>query len=913
MSKLLLIDGHSILNRAYYGVPPFTNSHGEPTGGVYGFINIMYKLLEQEKPTHIAVAFDRHEPTFRHKMYAEYKGTRKPMPDDLRAQVPVLKSFLRASGISVLELAGYEADDIIGTLSRHGAAADMDVSIVSGDRDLLQLVNSRVTQFIPKTKSGVTTTEVYTPAAMLETYGVTPLEFIDVKALQGDSSDNVPGVPGIGEKTAQALISEFHSLEQIKEHIDEVKPTRAQNALRMHFDDAIKSRALVTICLEVPLAQVEGFIGGNTFDESDGVSEEDFAGMKLGNIYTREAYEMLARLELKKVMKRFTDSGFMFSFDKGALKPQSVQPQSEKSAPAFTQKAYQPPKIKLPKPKLITYLGLDLSECDAVFEAAAKAEKIAIRLDERAGQKALLITYDGITAYEIKLAWMIDAAYIKAKLEAIIRGGKTKIVVLGLQSLLREFDLCEGDYFDAEIAAYLLNPLQSSYTAEDIARDYLGIPVLSIEPDELTAYSVTAIFAADETLTNCLKTECMWELFNDVEMPTAFALHEMELEGVRVNAAELKVYGEKLSAEIDKLEADIYELSGCEFNINSPKQLGEVLFEKMGLPGGKKTKTGYSTAADVLEKLKGDNPVIEKILTYRTYTKLKSTYAEGLAVFIQEDGRIHGHFQQTVTATGRISSTDPNLQNIPVREELGREIRKVFIPKEGCVFVDADYSQIELRVLAHFSGDERLIAAYKSAQDIHAITASEVFDVPLSEVTSSQRRAAKAVNFGIVYGESAFGLSEGLGISRKQANAYIDKYFATYPGVKGFLDMQVVNAKNQGFVKTLYNRKRPVPELKSSNYMQRQFGERVAMNSPIQGTAADIMKLAMLAVTRALKKEGLRSRVVLQVHDELLLEVPIEEKEQVMELLRREMSGAASLLVPLEISIEAGNSWFETK
>ena len=888
--KILLIDGHSILNRAFYGVPPLTSSSGVPTGGVYGFMNIMYKIIEQENPTHIAVAFDRHEPTFRHEMYPAYKGTRKPMPEELRAQVPILKELLAASGITVLEIPGFEADDIIGTLSKRCAGDGMSVIILSGDRDLFQLVSDSVTQLIPKTKNGVTTTEIYTPEKMQEVYGVTPQEFIDVKALQGDSSDNVPGVPGVGEKTAQALIAQFHSLEGIRDNIDSVTPTRAKNAISEHFDTALLCRRLVTILLEAPI-------------------ENSVEDMLTGNLYTPEAYEILGRLELKKLMKKFTDSGFVQSADGRAA-------------------AQAGGGITLPASDLHTATGMDIAEVDGIFAAAA-GKKTAIALEEVFGERSLLLTSDGKTVYNIKIAWAVDDEYISEKLGALAAAG-APVVVNGLARLLREFDIAPSPvWFDTEIAAYLLSPLSSTYNYEDIARDYLGGLVLPSRAEifdkksgvkdgspQLTDYlcrSVTVLYAAAEPVTERLKAEGVYGLFTDVEMPTAFALYEMERAGVRVNREELAAYGRSLGTAINALEKEIYELAGEEFNINSPKQLGEILFEKLHLPGSKKTKSGYSTAADVLEKLRADYPLVDKVLQYRTYAKLKSTYADGLAAFISEDERIHGHFLQTVTATGRISSADPNLQNIPVREELGREIRKVFIPADGCVFIDADYSQIELRVLAHLSGDERLMRAYGQAEDIHALTASEVFGVPLNEVTSAQRRAAKAVNFGIVYGESAFGLSEGLGISRKEANEYIAEYFRTYPGVKAFQEKQVLDAKNHGYVTTILGRRRPVPELKSANYMQRQFGERVAMNSPVQGSAADIMKLAMLAVTRALKDGGYSSRVVLQIHDELLLEVPAAEVEAVTRLLRETMTGVIKLGVPLEVGIETGSSWFETK
>lgn len=910
--KLLLVDGNNIINRAYYAVPPLTNSKGVPTGAIYGFLNSLYKYIEDFAPKYVGVAFDRREPTFRHKMFDGYKATRKPAPDDLRTQIPILKDVLKASGIAVLDIVGYEADDIIGTFSVIGEKAGLDVDILSGDRDLFQLVTDKVTQHIPRKKEGSTVTEIYTPATMMEVYGVTPTEFIEVKALQGDTSDNIPGVPGVGEKTAQALIAQYHNLEGIKEDIENVKPTRAKNSIAENFDLALLSRDLARICTEVPLD----------------VSLDDLV---VGEVFSNEAYLMLKDLEIKKLMKKFSNEEHFaeskaVSIDEtpfnNAVEDNKQETTQKESTEVAELKTY-----KLQPPKLTYMQGMDESEVSKLFDEISSAKTIAVAFENLFDERILIITTDGIHAYAIKIAWFVTNEYIKEKLDAL--SVKNKIVVSGLQTLLREFDLAPSkNYFDCEIAAYLLNPVKSSYNYDDLAFSYLGGEVyparseifnkkkMPAQDDQVVSeyiarQAIVPIFA-HENLEILLKNDGLLDLFQDIEMPTAFRLHEMEKVGVRVNPDELKDYGEHLATEIESIEKRIIEQAGVEFNLNSPKQLGEVLFEKMGLPGGKKTKTGYSTAADVLEKLKADNPIVEDILEYRTYAKLKSTYADSLPGYIKEDGRIHGHFQQTVTATGRISSAEPNLQNIPVREELGREIRKVFVPKDGCVFIDADYSQIELRILAHLSGDKRLIEAYNSAEDIHAITASEVFGVPLAEVTSYQRRAAKAVNFGIVYGESAFGLSEGLKISRKEANDYIAQYFATYPDVKKFLDAQVASAKNLGYSTTLFGRRRPILELKSPNYMQRQFGERVAMNSPIQGTAADIMKIAMLKVTKALEDQNLKSRVVLQVHDELLLEVPEGEQDAVKKLLVEEMSSAAKLSVPLEVDVQEGASWFET-
>ncbi len=878
--KIVLMDGYSILNRAFYGVPELTNSAGLHTNAVYGFCNIMFKILEEESPQYLAVAFDVKAPTFRHEMYAQYKGTRKPMPQELHEQVPLLKELLAAMGIPAVEMAGMEADDIIGTLSVRCRDQGLDVVIVSGDRDLLQLADERVLVRIPKTRQGGTVIENYYPDDVRALYGVSPREFIDVKALMGDSSDNIPGVPSIGEKTATAIISAYHSIENAREHLEEIKPPRAKKALEEHYDLAVLSKTLATIRLDCPL---------------------DFAleQARLGEIYTREAYEICQKLEFKSLLNRFGDAG-----QKG---PAAVQAElvCVKSA----------------------------AEMKEIFGRAEKAEEIGIALEAEHGH----IQYAALSFEEEKTYVLeseaIEEGALRNELEKLAADSAHRAVTfIDVKKALKVMDIPETpEICDAGIAAYLLNPLKNSYDYDDLARDYLGETLPS--RSDLLGKGAGKLTGEDraEKLRQALAMEAricrqvrgrllaeladtgMDRLYREIEMPLVYALDRMEKEGVHVEKQKLMEYGERLAGQITRLEQEIWAETGETFNINSPKQLGEVLFGKMQLPGGKKTKTGYSTAADVLEKLAPDVPVIAKILEYRQLTKLKSTYADGLSAFIQEDGRIHGTFNQTITATGRISSTEPNLQNIPVRMELGREIRKVFVPREGCLFVDADYSQIELRVLAHMSADPGLIEAYRQDQDIHRITASQVFHIPLEEVTPLQRRNAKAVNFGIVYGISAFGLSEGLSISRQEALDYIDRYFATYPGVKKFLDGLVEQAKNQGYVTTLYGRRRPVPELKSSNFMQRSFGERIAMNSPIQGTAADIMKIAMIRVDRRLHAEGLTARIILQVHDELLVETPLEEEEQVRRILKEEMESAAELSVALEVEIGAGPSWFETK
>lgn len=868
--KIVLIDGHSILNRAFYGLPDLTNSEGLHTNAVYGFLTILFKILEEETPEYLTVAFDVHAPTFRHEMYAEYKGTRKPMAEELRQQVPVMKEVLKAMGIKTIECAGLEADDLIGTLSARCEKEGMEVSVISGDRDLLQLATDHVKIRIPKTRQGRTEVEDYYAADVKERYQVTPSEFIDLKALMGDSSDNIPGVPGIGEKTAAKIIVEYHSIENAHAHADELKPPRAANAMKEHWDLAVMSKELATINVNAEFSY-------------------ELAEAKLENIYTEEAYAWFQKLQFKNLLNRFD--------------------------------------VKAPSNKIEDYFHeiRNRKEAEAVFEKADGAacigacivknkEEVLPLFADQAQIGGIGISFSKEDHYCIRTGPDLQISWLLEQLSRVAAGAE-RFAIFDLKSQLDNLKIQKKENcFDVTVAAYLLNPLKSNYDYEDVAREQLGL-VIEEKSEEYVkvCYEAYTAFAASRILLDKLKETGMEELFTKIEMPLVFALYHMEKNGVRVNSDALKEYGDQLAVHIRALEKEIYEEAGETFNINSPKQLGVILFEKMQIPGGKKTKTGYSTAADVLEKLAPDHPIVSKILEYRQYAKLKSTYADGLAAYIGPDGRIHGKFNQTITATGRISSTEPNLQNIPVRTELGRMIRKVFVPEEGYVFVDADYSQIELRVLAHCSGDTHLIEAYREARDIHRITASQVFHVPFADVTDQQRRNAKAVNFGIVYGISSFGLSQDLSITRKEAAKYIDDYFQTYPGIKTFLDQAVQHAKDQGYAVTLFGRRRPVPELSSSNFMQRSFGERVAMNSPIQGTAADIIKIAMIGVDRRLKEEGLKSRLVLQVHDELLIEAEQTEVETVKEILRQEMEQAASLDVPLEIDMHTGDNWYEAK
>lgn len=872
MSKIVLIDGHSILNRAFYGLPDLTNAEGLHTNAVYGFLNIMFKILEEEKPEYLTVAFDVHAPTFRHEMYSEYKGTRKPMAEELREQVPLMKEVLHAMGVRTIEQAGLEADDLLGTLSRRCEAKGMEVVILSGDRDLLQLATDHVEIRIPKTKRTGTEIEDYYAADVKERYLVTPQEFIDVKALMGDASDNIPGVPNIGEKTATRIIADYGSIEHAYEHASELKPPRAAKNLVEYWEQAKMSKVLATINVEADFPY-------------------DLDEAKLGNLYTQEAYAYFQRLQFKNLLSRF-------------------EMQSENALESVFQ--------------VIHTRG----EAETVFARAKQAARVGALVYKQtknvlplfaaqAGIEGIGLAFGDQEIYCIPAEGEISSEFLLAGLEAVA-GQVGQFVVFDLKKLLKNVKINPDDVdkcFDVAIAAYLLNPLKSEYPFEDVAQEYLGLMIdPKADEEKKICYEAYTAFAAADVLLGKLRETDMEKLFREIEMPLVFTLFKMEQNGVKVEGEALRVYGEQLGGKITELEKEIYELAGEEFNINSPKQLGVVLFEHLGLPNGKKTKTGYSTAADVLDKLAPDYPVVSKILEYRQLSKLKSTYADGLAVYIgEEDQRIHGKFNQTITATGRISSTEPNLQNIPVRMELGRLIRKVFVPEDGYVFVDADYSQIELRVLAHCSGDKELIQAYREARDIHRITASQVFHTPFDEVTDLQRRNAKAVNFGIVYGISSFGLSQDLSITRKEAAEYIERYFETYPGIKTFLDDTVAHAKEQGYVVTLFGRRRPVPELSSSNFMQRQFGERVAMNSPIQGTAADIIKIAMIAVDKELTKRKMKSRLVLQVHDELLVEAWKEELEEVQAILKECMENAATLDVPLDIDMHTGQSWYEAK
>lgn len=890
--KLILIDGHSILNRAFFGIPDLTNSEGIHTNAMYGFLNIMFKFIDEEKPDYITVAFDLSEPTFRHKAYEAYKGTRKPMAPELKQQVPLIKELLRTMNITVIEKAGYEADDIIGTIAKRSAAAGIDVSVISGDRDLLQLAEEKIQIRIPKTKKGVTEVENYYPEDVVALYGVTPLEFIDMKALMGDTSDNIPGAPGVGPKTASAIIQKYHSVDNVLAHLDELKPPKAQKSITENAEQVKMSRFLAEININVPL-------------------DYNIENVEIGDFYNPASYELFKKYNFKTMLKRF-DKDMTAAPKADALKDIVVIQElgdSENIIKKACEVINNGGNLGLSiihEEKCIYGLGICLSEKETYFII-----------------KQGFITDEYLKDAVQKLGVLSDT------------NKKRQIRVFDLKEILWAFEkdgnlkISQEAFVDVSIASYLLKPNDENYEPEQIALQYLNITfpskselfgkagvqeMLMTKLDELAEYACesayVSLFSADLILKE-LENENMTELFANIEMPLVFVLYDMQKEGVRVDKEGLKSYGEVLGNRIQVLEKEIYDEAGEEFNINSPKQLGVILFEKMNMPYKKKTKSGYSTAADVLDKLAPEYPFVKKILEYRQLAKLKSTYADGLAAYISEDGRIHGKFNQTITATGRISSTEPNLQNIPIRMELGRQIRKVFIPKEGCVFLDADYSQIELRIMAHMSKDEKLIEAYNMAEDIHRITASQVFGVPFDEVTDLQRRNAKAVNFGIIYGISSFGLSQDLSISRKEASDYIEQYFKTYPKIKGYIDSMVEDAKKTGYSLTMFNRRRPIPELKSSNFMQRSFGERVAMNAPIQGTAADIIKLAMIRVYDALKKGGYKSKLLLQIHDELLVETYPDEIEDVKKIIEDGMKNAVKLSVPLEIDMKQGNNWLE--
>lgn len=872
MKKLVAIDGNSIMNRAFYGImnaKMLMTSDGVYTNAIYGFLSILMKLLNEETPDYICVAFDLKAPTFRHKKYDGYKATRKGMPDELRMQMPIIKDVLKAMNISVLELEGYEADDILGTLAKYGEDNEIEVLLLTGDRDALQLVSPKVTVRIPTTRMGKTESTDYSPEVVKEKFGINPIDFIQIKGLMGDTSDNIPGVPGVGEKTAFSLITKHGNIDAIYEALDkgeEIEGVKGKlkEKLIENKELAYLSRELGTIFREVPL----------DFDTLD-ISKKEFNNDEL--------YSLFLKLQLKTFIDKL---GLVAGSD-------STENQIENE---------------------------ELEICDIKELRVEGLEKISYYWSDNE-----FTAYDGKKAY-------YTVNVLDETLKDIFESDVLKIGYDEKKDYLRlkHKDIkAKNLMFDLTIAAYLLDPSRSAYKLDDLILEKLGILVEKKEEaaqitlmgfgdeqsqDNKDTYCKYAkyIFLCKEKFESELKEKEEYKLFIDVEMPLMKVLADMEFEGVLVDKEMLSEYSVSLTGKVETLAKEIWELAGTEFNVNSPKQLGEILFEKLNLPVVKKTKSGYSTDSDVLEKLSSEHPIVEKVLEYRLLAKLKATYVDGMLGLINSNTqRIHAKFNQTVTATGRISCTEPNLQNIPIRTELGRELRKIFVAKEGYVFLDADYSQVELRVLAHMSGDENMIRAFTDDIDVHTLTASQVFNTPIEEVTKQMRSEAKAVNFGIVYGISDFGLAENIKISRKKAKMYIEKYFETYPNIKTYMDNLVQSGKDNGFVETLWGRRRYIPELKSNNFNVRQFGERVAKNAPIQGTAADIIKIAMINIQRELEEKNLESKLILQVHDELVIETKESELEMVQEILVRNMESVISMKVPLKAEANYGKTWYD--
>lgn len=903
MKKIVLIDGNSILNRAFYGImgnKMLMTPDGKYTNAVYGFLAILFKVLEDIEPEYLMVTFDLKAPTARHKMYDGYKATRKGMPNELAEQMPILKDILHSMNITIIEKEGYEADDVLGTVSKKAEKEGFDVTIVSGDRDTFQLTSNKIKVRIPHTKMGKTETEVFDENAVIEKYGVTPKQLIEVKGLQGDTSDNIPGVPGVGEKTALELVKKYKTIDGLYEAIekgeDDLKP-KTKEKLVANKELAELSRTLGTINLEVPI-------------------EEKIEEFKIKEWNNEEVLAKFKELNFNRFIERFN------------LK--SDEKPKQNIAELFDVKTLNSKNeieslLKKLKEQLIFIIGTEKSI----------DEKLIIKKHIKS-----IYIYNDNNIYEIKFNDENEfSSYFKETLE----NENIKKYSYGLNEMYVILEqngiLLKGIEFDAEIAAYILNPSNNHYKLEELASQYLNIDISEYleavganqeKETQMTLFSQEENNIDFEKYHNAIYTyviakliEVMepkmqeissMDLFKNIEMPLVKVLAEMQYEGIYVDKEELISFGDKLKEEIESIKQEIYNLSGEEFNINSTQQLGVILFEKLKLPVYKKTKKGYSTDVDILEKLKPEHPVIEKILEYRTLMKLNSTYIDGLIGYINEyTKKIHSYFHQTVTATGRISSTEPNLQNIPTRAEQGKQIKKAFKAQKGNIFIDADYSQIELRILAHISKDKNMREAFLNEEDIHKQVASKVFDVPLEEVTKEQRTAAKAVNFGIVYGISGFGLAEQLGISRKKAEQYIEQYLNKYCGVKQFMDEIVEEAKQNGYVETLFHRRRYIPELSSNNYMVRQFGARAAMNTPIQGTAADIMKIAMIHVNERLKEEKLNARLILQIHDELLIECNIEEKEKVKEILKESMEKAVKLEVPLEVEVSEATDWYDVK
>lgn len=881
MNKLLLIDGNSIINRAFYGImgsKMLMTEDGTYTNAVYGFLSILFKELEDIKPEYLVVAFDLKAPTHRHKMYDKYKANRHGMPEELAMQMPILKETLKAMNVCIIEKEGYEADDILGTLAKWGQKEELEVTVLTGDRDSFQLIDKNIKVRIPRTKVGKTETEDYTVEKIEEEYGLEPLDLIEVKGLMGDTSDNIPGVPGVGEKTALNLIKQYKNIDEVYNHIDEQKG-KLKEKLSENKDLAYLSRTLGTIDINAPI-------------------EKDLNVFQIEEWNKPEVLEIFKRLKFNRFIDRFA-----LQDNVGGTSLGDSQINTEIKHEKITDKTK------------LAELKQEIQENKAMYYYLTE-EKFIIYSPKTNKCFSVENVQDFKDIFEDKN--ILKCSY-KQKEEFIIlwdKGIKAKNLM-----------------FDISIAGYILNSNINKYTIEYLANEYINFDIAEYlsntekteaeqitlfdnaeEPKEDKTYIYAyTIYKLYNVLTQKMEEAGSIDLFNKIEMPLTEVLASMQYEGIYIDKQELLDFGKELQEKIDILTQEIYELTGEEFNINSTKQLGEILFEKLKLTVKKKTKTGYSTDVDVLEKIKYEHPVIEKILEYRQLQKLNSTYVEGLIPYIDETGRIHSKFHQTVTTTGRISSTDPNLQNIPTRMELGRKLRKVFKPEQGYIFVDADYSQIELRVLAHISEDKNMIEAFCNNEDIHAQAASKVFNIPLEEVTKEERTKAKAVNFGIVYGISEFGLGEQLGVPRKKAKEYIEQYLDKYNGIKEFMTNIVEETKEKGYVETLYHRRRYVPELKSNNYIVRQFGGRVAMNTPIQGTAADIMKIAMINVYNKLKENNLKSKLIVQVHDEILVETLESEKEQIKQIVKEEMENVIKLKVPLLAEVEEGYNWYEAK
>ncbi len=901
MEKLVVIDGNSILNRAFYGImgsKMLMTADGTYTNAVYGFLAIMFKMMEEINPNYMVVAFDVKAPTKRHEMYKDYKGTRKGMPDELASQMPIIKEVLKAMNIKVIEMAGYEADDILGTLSRYGESKGLEVRLLTGDRDSFQLATDKTTIMLPRTKGGKTETEFFDRDKILETYGVEPLQMIEVKGLMGDSSDNIPGVPGIGEKTALTLIKTYGTIDELYKKLENDEATTVKGKTREKLIEnkelAYLSKTLGTINVEAPI-------------------EKNLEDYKVEEWNKPEVYKLFKELRFNRYIERF-------SLTAGDSQTENLQNEKFKFETKILEENEAEEIFKIVKKEKEFYYLSEIENCENTELVIAKEiakiyfyvkEKNTVYVaDFKKFEKALKEIFEDTEILKISHDIKIDFILLKQQnVEA------------------------KNMMFDVKIAGYLLNATSGAYKISDLTSLYINYDLdehidtkqneqtslfdeveKQKEYDELKASETYFLIQLKPVLEEKLKEINSYKLFEEIEMPTAEVLANMQYNGVYVDEKEILKFGNHLKKELEELRIDIYRQAGEEFNVNSTQQLGKILFEKLGLTAGKKNKNGYATDVETLEKIREEHPIVSKILEYRKIMKLNSTYVEGLLPYIHEKtGRIHSYFHQTVTATGRLSSTDPNLQNIPTRTELGRKLRKVFKAQENKIFVDADYSQIELRVLAHMSKDEIMVEAFKTDQDIHTICASQVFKVPVEKVSKQLRSRAKAVNFGIVYGISDFGLAEQIDIKRKEAKEYIEQYLETYSGIKSFMSDIVEHAKEKGYVETEFGRRRYIPELASKNYMVRQFGQRAAMNTPIQGTAADIMKIAMIKVYNELKKRNLKSKIVLQIHDEMLIETELSEKEEVYEILKQSMENAVQLSVPLKVEIEEGKSWYQAK